>query len=243
MNYPPPAAGSADEPPAGSADEADGTGGTTAAPTPRRRGPRTGRPDTRALILDAARRRFLAHGYRAVTLRSVAAEAGVDMALIGYFFGSKRGLFAAALTLAVNPAEVLERSFAGELAQVPERALRGLLAVWDDPESGPQLRLLFTGVAADPAVTALVGELVQGEMLERVAARLTGVDARRRAGAFVSQMAGLILTRFVLRLEPVTSMSADEIVRFYAPPLRTALLPARPPARLPAARPPRRPAR
>ena len=42
-------------------------------------------------------------------------------------------------------------------------------------------------------------------------------------------MAGLILTRFVLRLEPMASMPPDEIVRVFAPPLRTVLLePVRP---------------
>ena len=63
------------------------------------RGRRAGSPDTRAHVLDVARRRFLAEGYQSVSLRSIAAEAGVDVALISYFYGSKRGLFAAVLAL------------------------------------------------------------------------------------------------------------------------------------------------
>ena len=70
------------------------------------RGRRTGAPDTREAIRLAARARFLADGYQAVTLRKVAADAGVDVALISYYFGSKVGLFGAAMALPVNPAEL-----------------------------------------------------------------------------------------------------------------------------------------
>lgn len=72
------------------------------------RGRRPGSPDTRAAILAVARRRFLEDGYHAVTLRSVG-EADVDLALISYYFGSKKGLFGAALALGANPAELLAR--------------------------------------------------------------------------------------------------------------------------------------
>lgn len=59
-----------------------------------------GRPRSRdgggnrdTLILDAAERLFAYHGYDAVTLRAVAREADVDLALIGYYFGAKQKLF------------------------------------------------------------------------------------------------------------------------------------------------------
>jgi len=71
------------------------------------RGRRPGRPETRAEILAVARRRFLAQGYQAVTMRAVAEDAGVDAALISYFFGSKKGLFGATLALSANPPEIL----------------------------------------------------------------------------------------------------------------------------------------
>ena len=87
------------------------------------RGRRPGRPETRVEVLEVARRRFLADGYQAVTMRSVAAEAGVDAALISYYFGSKKGLFGAALALSANPPEVLLGALAGDLETLPERAL------------------------------------------------------------------------------------------------------------------------
>ncbi|QNE74348.1 TetR family transcriptional regulator [Streptomyces finlayi] len=187
------------------------------------RGRRAGKPDTRAQILDVARRRFLEGGYAAVTLRSVAAEAGVDVALVSYHFGSKKGLFGAALALSANPAETLARTAEGDPATFPQRALLDLLALWEDPESGAPLRALITGAVHDQAITGLVKEMMEREIIDKIAARLRGADARKRAGAFCAQIAGLVVTRYILRLEPVASMAPDEIIRIYAPPLRVAL--------------------
>jgi AcrR family transcriptional regulator len=52
-------------------------------------------PDLRAVILDAAEELFSAHGFYGVTIRDVAAAAGVDTALVHYYFGAKRDLFEA----------------------------------------------------------------------------------------------------------------------------------------------------
>jgi AcrR family transcriptional regulator len=189
-----------------------------------RRGRRAGKPDTRSQILDVARRRFLEGGYQAVTLRSVAAEAGVDIALISYYFGAKRGLISEALALSANPADVLERAAAeADPATFPQRALRGLLALWEDPESGAPLRALVAGAAHDAALASLVKEMVEREMIDKLAAWIGGTGARKRAAAFCAQVSGLIVTRYLLHLEPLCSMSHDEIVRLYAPALRLTL--------------------
>lgn len=49
--------------------------------------------ETRELILDAAEDLFSKHGFYGVTIREVAREAGVDTALVHYYFGAKRDLF------------------------------------------------------------------------------------------------------------------------------------------------------
>ncbi|MFB7243993.1 TetR/AcrR family transcriptional regulator [Streptomyces populi] len=188
------------------------------------RGRRPGNPDTRAAILDVARRRFLEDGYHAVTLRSVAAGAGVDLALVSYYFGSKKGLFGAALALGANPAELLARVVAeGDLATLPERVVRQVLAVWDDPVTGPPLIAMLRTAIDDDSVGALVKEAVEREIVDRIAGLVPGRDAGRRAAAFTTVVAGLITTRYLLRLEPVASMTADDVVRSVSPQLRQAL--------------------
>jgi AcrR family transcriptional regulator len=199
-----------------------------ARPTAGRRGRRPGRPETRAQVLDVARRRFLAEGYRAVTLRSIATEAGVDAALVSYFFGSKRGLFGAALALTANPPDLLLAALPGDPSSLPERVLAGLLGAWDDPRQGGPLRVLATAAVQDAEVARLLTDAFEHEMVDRMADHIGGPHARHRAGAFVAQLAGLVFTRYVLRLEPVASMTADEIVRHFAPGLRAALAGPRP---------------
>ena len=71
--------------------------------TGRRRGPTT----TRAVILEVAARRFAEAGYDATSLRAIASEAGVDPAVVVHFFGSKQGLFQAAVGWPFDPSDVL----------------------------------------------------------------------------------------------------------------------------------------
>lgn len=84
----------------------------TAAKPPARAGGR-GRPskakglDLKETILDAAEGLFARHGFHGVTTRQVAAEAGVDTALIHYYFGAKRELFDAVF---LRRAEILNQA-------------------------------------------------------------------------------------------------------------------------------------
>ncbi|WP_328458701.1 TetR family transcriptional regulator [Streptomyces sp. NBC_00386] len=188
------------------------------------RGRRPGSPDTRAAILAVARRRFLEDGYHAVTLRAVAGEADVDLALISYYFGSKKGLFGAALALGANPAELLARVVQeGELSTFPERVVRQVVAVWDDPVTGPPLLAMMKTAIDDDSLGSLVKEALEREIVDRIAALVPGRDARQRAAAFTTVVAGLIATRYLLRLEPIVSMTTDDLVRFVSPQLRQAL--------------------
>jgi AcrR family transcriptional regulator len=188
------------------------------------RGRRTGKPDTRAAILEVALRRFMADGYQSVSLRAIAAEAGVDVALISYFFGSKRGLVAAVMELNANPAEVLRTLISGDPISLPQRALRNMVTIWDDDTTGPGLRMMIRGAASDPAMAMVVREVLEVEMIAVVADALGGRrDDRNRAAAFSTVMAGILFGRYVLEVEPVKSMRVDELVRVFAPVLAAAL--------------------
>ena len=192
------------------------------------RGMRPGRPETRVEVLEVARRRFLADGYQAVTLRSIAAEAGVDAALISYYFGSKKGLFGAAMALSANPPEVLLGALAGDPDHLPERVLLALLHAWDDPEGGDALRAMVNAAIQEPDLARLLREVLEHEIVDRIAEYLPGRSARLRAAAFVTQLAGVVFARYVLAVEPVATMKVDELVRHLAPGLRASLHSPRP---------------
>lgn len=188
------------------------------------RGRRPGKPDTRQLIMTVARRRFLEDGYHAVTMRSIAAEADVDLALLSYYFGSKKGLFGAALALSANPAELAAQLLSeGHLETFPERALRQVITTWDAPESGSALLAMLKDAAQDDAVAALVKEALEGEVVGRLAEVLGGRHAHKRAAAFAAVVAGLISTRYLFGLEPISSMDPEELIRLFSPQLRLAM--------------------
>lgn len=62
---------------------------------PRRAVDRSERPDRQQAILLAAEKLFAQHGYRAVSIRQIAEEAGVPLALVSYYHGHKHELFKA----------------------------------------------------------------------------------------------------------------------------------------------------
>jgi AcrR family transcriptional regulator len=186
-----------------------------------KRGRRPGTSTTRDAILTAARERFSAQGYDRVRMRDVASDAGVDVALVTYHFGSKDGLFGAALEMpepmAALMADVLEH---GEIDDFGERFLRRVLEVWDDERTGGALVALVRSAMSHPPAAERLREFVQAELLRRIAERLDVPDADRRAALFGSQLIGLMLYRHVLRVEPVASMALDELVERAAPALQ-----------------------
>jgi AcrR family transcriptional regulator len=189
----------------------------------RGRGRPSGGSEARAEILEVARRRFRADGYEHVTMRSIAAEANVDVALIAYHFGSKRGLFGAAMALSANPPELLVNELDGPLNSLPQRVVLTVLRAWDDPRTGPSLRAFFDAAIRDPDVMRLLREMLGREIVARIADRLGGADASARAALAASQIAGLIMARYVVGIEPLVSMSAAEVAERVSPVLGAAL--------------------
>jgi AcrR family transcriptional regulator len=193
----------------------------------------------RAAILAVAHRRFLTEGYDAVTLRSIATEAGADVALISYHFGSKKGLFGECLALTVNPATALADVLANPTPDMPARILHTLLTAWDDPQQSAPLRRMIEAAITNPDVGRLFREVIEGEMVGPIAEHLHGRDATYRATAALSQLIGLIFLRYLVAAEPAATMRASDVVRYFEPGLRAALQPKSAPAtrRGPRARP------
>lgn len=180
------------------------------------RGRRPGAPDTRAEILAAARELFAARGFGRTSIRAIAGQAGVDPALVHHYFGAKDDLFIAALELPVDPRVVLAPVAAQGPDGAAERLLRTFLTVWDDPA----LRLPLLGLARsmlDPAGAPLFKDGFLAVVLQPVGSALGIDEPERRMPIVASQVIGLVLLRYLLELEPLASMDADEIVAVYAP--------------------------
>ncbi|MFI6902292.1 TetR family transcriptional regulator [Nonomuraea sp. NPDC050394] len=167
---------------------------------------------SRRRILDAARARFISHGYDTVTVRSIAADAGVDPAMIHYFFGSKDKLFAAALEGPVSPRDPLDDLLAEGLDGAAARIVRGFLAAFDDAGGMGPLALLRSGQSPE-----MVREYVEREFTTRLAGHLQGPDTALRAQLITAQLLGLALARYGLRLPGPATASPEDLVTWYAP--------------------------
>jgi AcrR family transcriptional regulator len=181
------------------------------------RGRRRGGPDTRGQILEAARKSFAGKGFGGTTIRAVAADAGVDPALVHHYFGSKDDLFLAALEIPVDPRRLVPAVLDGGVPGAGERLVRLFMSVWDDPRTRlPLLGLVRSSLVQDTPET-LLRQGVLRMVLEPLRSALPEREADRRVQLVVSQMAGLVVARYLLALEPLASMPADEVVGWVAP--------------------------
>ncbi len=170
-----------------------------------------GGPDTRETILGAARELFADRGFERTTMRAVAARAEVDPALIHHYFGTKDGLLTAVLELPMDPVELL-----GDLGDDPDRAgeelVRRALGVWErDPETRERMvALLRTGLSHDEAATVL-RDLLGRTVLAVIQRSVAPDQPTLRAALVGTQMGGMLLGRYLLRLPAVADATVDEL--------------------------------
>ena len=185
----------------------------------KRSGRRSGKPDTRAEILAAARTLFAAEGYEPVSMRRIAAEAGVDPSLIHHYFGSKDDLFLAAVELPMDPASEVEAVLrGGGTEEVGERLVRAFVAVWDGPHSARLIAVARTSLSR-PASSFILKQTFQHRVVKTVEEILGDqVDHLRvRAGFIASQVFGLVVTRYILKFEPLASLDAEQLAQALGP--------------------------
>jgi AcrR family transcriptional regulator len=182
-------------------------------PSPVRSGRRPGPSSTREDILRAARRRFADHGYDRATFRNIAADAGVDPALIVQFFGSKQDLFVAATQPPVTLAELSEQSGTGDPAQAGRR-LAGLLMSWlEDDDVRQAMIARIRSSATEPAAAELVRQMIAGQ-LAGFAPLIRGDQPDVRASLVAAQFLAVVWMRHVVPLEPLASMPGEEVAEW-----------------------------
>jgi AcrR family transcriptional regulator len=184
----------------------------------RRRGRRAGGEDTRSALLDAARAVFAEQGYQGATVRAIAARAGVDAAMVNHWFGGKQGLFAAIVDLPFDPVEMIDRVLPGDRETLAERIIRTFVPIWDSAEGG--FAAIMLSVASQESAARMMGEFFTRTVFGRIA-EVIGVDhAEWRAVLCGTQILGLGVVRYVLKLEPLASADVDTIVGVVAPNLQ-----------------------
>lgn len=170
---------------------------------------------TRALIR-AARRRFATDGYRATTVRAIAADVGVNVALINRYFVSKEGLFEACMKRTSDELDGQTPKKSRNLAEVIDRLIAHVVDApnGDDPL---QLLLLLRSSGDENA------DLIRRRTLEHFTkglARAAGwtegdpdsAQTLLKAQLAIASMLGIVMLRTSAAVEPIASAEAEDLV-------------------------------
>lgn len=185
---------------------------------PLRRGRRGSGADSKGMILAAARRLFSERGFDGTSLRQVAREARVDPAMVHHYFSGKDQLFVSSVELPEEAETVLAGVEDLDAAERGEEIVRAMLSLWESPAQRG-LVAFVRGTIGSKAKTALLSEILDRTILSRILAGVPGTpeEARIRGDLIATQMAGLLLMRYVVRLEPLASAAPQDLVRMVSP--------------------------
>ncbi len=205
-------------------------------------GSRAGDSGTRERILAAAREVFAERGYDKASIRAIAQAAGVDAALVHHYFGAKEQVFEAAVELSFAPALEIPGLIADATAHPPpapanpagregppgrpdpselgEHLARYFLGVWENPATRAPLLAVLRSAVTNETAAGVLRAFVLRRLLARVIGELDQPDAALRVQLAASQMLGLAMTRYVLKIEPIASAPVEDVVARVAPALQ-----------------------
>ena len=184
-----------------------------------RTGRRPGAGGTRERILAAARSHFARVGYEGATIRGIAAAAEVDPKLVLHYFESKEGVFIAAVDFPFDPAIAIPPLLEPGLDGLGSRLVRFFLETWESPAGSPMLALIRSVVSSERAA-AMMRAFVTREVLARVARALELDQPHLRASLVGSQLVGLAMLRYVVKVEPLASASVARVAAWIGPTLQ-----------------------
>lgn len=185
--------------------------------TARRRGRPRGETDTRERIISAAVDAFGEHGYDGATIRAIATRAGVDSALVHHYFGTKADLFAAAMDVPMRPDIAVPEILAGPRDEVGERIVGYVLEAFEQPEVRRRGVGLLRAAVGSKLTTPVLAGFLSRELLGRIARGIDADDAPLRATLVASQIAGLLMTRYVMKLAPIADAGVEDLIARIGP--------------------------
>jgi AcrR family transcriptional regulator len=183
----------------------------------KKRGRRPGTSGTREEIARAARKQFSELGFDRATIRSIAAEAGVDPALVIHHFGSKQRLFVEAVELPFPPEQLIDQLASGPRSQVGERTIRFILSVLADEDARARWIGLLRAAVTEPEATRVFREILTTRIFRPLAEQLGMDEAPLRASLAGSQIVGLVMARHVVHVEPLASLDEERLIKAIAP--------------------------
>lgn len=186
-------------------------------------GRRSGGVNTKAQILRAAQTLFAAEGLDRTTIRQIAAQAEVDPALVMHYFKTKKQLFIESIAPIVQRRQ---SSIASTALAKTSHDLRGeklaeaLVFFMIDKEVQPLLLGIVRSVTSDENAVKILKNLIEHTFTSEIEKYINGPNKKLRSELVGTQLIGLVLARYIVKVEPLASASPDILVKYLAPRLQ-----------------------
>ncbi|PSJ38106.1 TetR/AcrR family transcriptional regulator [Allosphingosinicella deserti] len=166
---------------------------------------------TREAMLAAARQRFLQESYENVGLRDIARDVGVDVALVGRYFGSKEELFKEVLRVG-KKADWLDPTVTS--VELPAY-LASLSTEEDDADRRQHAEglLIMLRSASSPKAAEIIREALRESVLEPIARLLPGKDPEIRSSLALSVFFGTTVLRTIMAVGPLSGCDTNAMRR------------------------------
>jgi AcrR family transcriptional regulator len=165
--------------------------------------------------MQAARERFSSEGFERTTIRAVAADAAIDPALVMRYFGSKEGLFAAASEINLELPDLR----AVPSGEVGRRLAANFVERWETGASASALRVLLRTATSNEAARARLLQVFEQQLIRMLSSVAPKGELAARASLVATQILGLALCRYILRLPPLVALPAEALAEAIAPTL------------------------
>lgn len=186
-------------------------------------------------VIKAARDAFMASGYARTTIKSIAAAAGVAPTVVTNLYNNKEALFAAAMALPFDPQRAIPALIAPGIDGMGERIVRSTFGLVADEKiradlskaAGAVQGTKISGVDIFSVIKPL-SDYFQTAVIDRVLVAVGIPDARLRGALISANLSGIIAYRYFLQVEPLATMSEDQVVSLVAPMIQDLLDPTKP---------------
>lgn len=164
-------------------------------------------------ILEAARTLFAERGYERTTIRGIGAHAGVDPALVVHYFGNKDSLFAKAVRVGLEVPDLrqMEGYSAGACL------VSYFLDAMEKGGTGTRLIALLRACVSQESAMQTLQTIIQRRLQNVLAELLPADEIGLRSGLIATQMVGLAMTRYILKIPSVAGLPKDEVIQRLGP--------------------------
>ena len=183
-------------------------------------GRRQGESNAKEDIILAAQNLFALSGYDKATIRSIAKEAKGDPALINHYFKSKQELFIESMLPLFDGPKLLQKALDGPDDEIGLRLSRLFIFLISNERTKSLIIGIIRSSTTDEQAAKMLNRFITENVASILKQKIKGNDASVISNLIGSQFVGIVLAREIIKVEPIVSLSEDDLMKYLAPKLQ-----------------------